>query len=131
MQYKKFKSPKDDIHIADTSGHCMILNDREFRDVPEFFWGLAYSAGALTPDMQVSSITSFIEEKKQEIIAKEEEERKKIKDKMRQAYLEPVTFLDLKGKLIQRKIVSLLGQPIKKDLMDEIWAELVAEGEEK
>jgi hypothetical protein len=50
---------------------------------------------------------------------------------MRQAYLEPVTFLDLKGRLIQRKIVSLLGQPIKKDLMDEIWAELVAEGEDK
>ena len=129
MAYKQFKSPKGDIRLADLSGHVMILNENEFRDVPEFFWHLAYSAGALTPDMKIDSVVSFVEEKRLEAVAKENIEREKIKEKMRYAYKEPITFLDIKGKLIQRKIVSLLGQPIKKDLMDEIWNEIVAEGE--
>jgi len=131
MAYKQFKSPKGDIRLSDTSGHVMILNENEFRDVPEFFWHLAYANGALTPDMKIDSVISFVEEKRLEAIAKENAERAKIKEKMKYAYKEPITFVDQKGKLIQRKIVSLLGQPIKKDLMDEIWDEIVAEGEEK
>jgi len=130
MQYKKFRSVNDDLRIASLTGHVMILG-KEWRDVPEFLWADAYSLGAQAEDMKIESVSTFIEEKKQEAIEKEATERELIKTKMRQAYVEPVTFLDQKGKLIQRKIVALLGQPIKRDLMDEIWAEIVAEGEGK
>ena len=126
MQYKKFRSPSQEIRIANTSGHVMILG-REFRDVPEFLWADAYSLGAQAEDMKIESISTFIEEKKQEAAIKAEEERNTIKSKMRKIYTEPVTFLDQKGRLIQRKVVALLGHPIKRDLMDDIWEEIISE----
>ena len=128
MQYKQFRSSSDDIRITNGAGDVMIIG-KEFRDVPEYFWPEAYAAGALSEDMKVESITSFIEEKKQEAAEKLVKERESIKERMRQIYKEPVTFLDSKGKLLQRKVIGLLGEPIKRDLMDEIWAEIVAEGE--
>lgn len=108
----------------------MILG-HEFRDVPEFLWSAAYSSGAQAEDMKIESVSTFIEEKKQEAIIKANKEREAIKDKMRTIYANPVTFLDAKDRLIQRKVVSLIKQPIKRDLMDEIWDEIITENEGK
>ena len=129
MNYKQFRSPGEDIRVASTSGHVMIIS-KELRDVPEFLWADAYAAGAVSSDMKVESITSYVEEQKELLKAKEIEEREAIKAKMRTILAEPVTFLDSKDRLIQRKVVGLLGQPIKRDLMDEIWAEIIEEGVE-
>ncbi len=128
MQYKKFRSPGSEIRIATLSGHVMLLG-KEFRDVPEFLWADAYSLGAQSEDMKIESVSTFIEEKKQEAATKEAAEREVIKNKMRKILVEPITFFDQKDRLIQRKVVGLLGQPIKRDLMDEIWAEIVEEGD--
>jgi len=131
MEYKKFRSGNGEmIHLFSTSGHAVVLVN-DFREVPECLWSQAYSLGALSEDMQVISVKNHIEEKRLELIAKEIEERTIIKDKMQMAYIEPALYLDSKGKLIQRKIISLLGHTIKRDLMDDIWSEIVEENEGK
>jgi hypothetical protein len=131
MEYKNFKSANGEmIHINTLSGHQFILIG-EFRELPDFAWGMAYSLGAVSEDMQVTSVKNYVEEKRLELLAQEAADRAKIKEKMQVAYTNPAVYLDSKHKLVQRKIISLLGKPIKRDLMDEIWAEIVAENESK
>jgi hypothetical protein len=131
MEYKNFKSASGElVHLSSLSGHQVVLCN-EFREVPDCLWALAYSLGALSEDMQVTSVKNHLEEKRLEAEAKEAEERAVFKEKMQKAYLEPATYLDAKGKLIQRKVIHLLNSPIKRDLMDSIWAEIVEENEGK
>jgi hypothetical protein len=130
MEYKKFKSPKGEIRLLSPDGHVMLLG-KEFRDVPEFLWSDAYSKGALASDMKIDSVKNHIEEKRLELLAQEAKERELIKEKMQVAYQNPALYLDAKNRLIQRKIVSLLGKPIKRDLMDDIWDEIIIENEKK
>jgi hypothetical protein len=131
MEYKKFRSANGEmIHISSLTGHQAVLK-KDFQLLPDILWSQAYSLGALSEDMQVTSIKNHIEEKRLELLAQEAEERANIKDKMQVAYQNPAVYLDTKSKLVQRKIISLLGKPIKRDLMDEIWAEIVTENETK
>jgi hypothetical protein len=131
MEYKNFKSANGElVHLSSMSGHQVVLC-KEFREVPDILWSQAYALGALSDDMQVTSVKNHIEEKRLELLAKEAEDRATIKGKMQVAYTDPALYLDAKGRLIQRKIISLLGQTIKRDLMDEIWAEIVVENEGK
>jgi hypothetical protein len=131
MEYKNFKSAGGElIHISSLSGHQVVLG-KEFKEVPDILWSQAYSLGALSEDMQVTSVKNHIEEKRLELLAQEAADRAIIKDKMQTAYQNPAIYLDAKSKLVQRKIISLLGKPIKRDLMDEIWAEIVTENETK
>lgn len=129
MEYKNFKSANGElIYIAALSGHLVVLTG-EFKELPDILWSQAYALGALSEDMRVTSVVNHIEQKRLEAIAKEAEERASIKDRMQVAYQNPAIYLDSKDKLVQRKIVSLLNKPIKRDLMDEIWAEIVIENE--
>ena len=129
MEYKNFRSANGEmVHISSLSGHQVVLG-KEFREVPDILWSQAYSLGALSEEMQVTSVKNHIEEKRLELVAKEAEEREVIKDKMQVAYENPAVYLDSKDKLVQRKIISLLGHTIKRDLMDDIWAEIVSENE--
>jgi hypothetical protein len=131
MEYKNFKSAGGEfIHVQSLTGHSVVLG-KEFREVPDILWSQAYALGAVSEDMQVTSVKNHIEEKRLEMLAKEAEERADIKEKMQVAYQNPAIYLDAKGKLIQRKIISLLKATIKRDLMDEIWAEIVTENESK
>jgi hypothetical protein len=131
MEYKNFKSAGgESIHISSLSGHQVVLG-KEFREVPDILWSQAYSLGALSEEMHVPSVKNHIEEKRLELLEKEAQDRQEIKSKMQVAYQNPAIYLDAKSKLIQRKVISLLGKPIKRDLMDEIWAEIVTENETK
>jgi hypothetical protein len=131
MEYKNFKSAGGElIQIHSLSGHSIVIG-KEFKSVPDILWAQAYALGALSDDMQVTSVNNHIEEKRLEAVAKEAEEREAIKEKMQVAYQNPAIYLDAKGKLIQRKIISLLKATIKRDLMDEIWDEIVIENETK
>jgi hypothetical protein len=130
MEYKNFKSANGElIYLSSLSGHSVVVG-KDFVEVPDCLWGMAYSLGALSEEMKVASVTNYIEEKRLEAEKEAAAERADIKEKMQIAYQEPALYLDAKNKLIQRKIVSLLGKPIKRDFMDEIWAEIVAENEE-
>jgi hypothetical protein len=131
MEYKNFKSANGElIYVTSLSGHSVVLTGK-FKSVPDILWSQAYALGGLSEDMKVASIKNHIEEKRLEALAKEAEERAIIKEKMQIAYQNPALYLDTKNKLIQRKVVSLLKQPIKRDLMDEIWSEIVIENEGK
>jgi len=127
MEYKNFRSPHgDDIRVSSLSGHVATITS-EFTPVPSSLWNEAYSLGAQSEDMNTSSMADFIELKKQEAIQEAAIERASIKEALRVAYDNPVSYVDKNNSVIHRKIIALLGKPIKKDLIDDLWNELAEE----
>lgn len=128
MNRKNFRSPAEDIFIASLSGHAVLIT-KEFTSVPDSLWGQAYAKGAISEDMVSSDMSDFIESKKKERDEVEAKERIDMKEKMREAFNAPIGYLDKNNNVVHRKIISLLNTPIKKDLVDSIWAELASETE--
>jgi hypothetical protein len=126
MQFKNFRSPGDPIRVASVSGHVAYI-EKEFIPVPSELWGLAYAAGALSSDMKVDDMSTFISEKKKEQEEQELKEREEIKDALREAFKNPVGYVDKEGRPVVRKVLGIIGKPVKKDMIDSIWDELVKE----
>lgn len=129
MQFKKFRSLGEPILVASTSGHAATLT-QDFTTIPSVLWAEAYASGAVSEDMVESGMKEYIASKKAE---KEEDllkEREEIKESLRTIFNNPVGVVDEKGRLVHRKAIGAIGKPVKKDVIDELWAELVAESEE-
>jgi hypothetical protein len=126
MQRKNFRTVGDDIYLADLSGHAVYIT-AEFSPVPDILWSLAYGAGAISEDMTSPDVSDYNDSKKKEQEAIDADNRLVIKNKMREAFENPLTYLDKNDNVIHRKIIGLVNQPIKKDLVDAIWSELSAE----
>lgn len=126
MEFKKFRSPGEPIRVASLSGHVAII-EKELIPVHPDLWALAYAAGALSEDMSVPDMKDYISSKKQEKEEEDLKERNKIKDVLRAAFKNPVSYTDKDGKPVVRKLLGLLGKPVKKDLIDSIWEELTQE----
>jgi len=126
MQRKNFRTVGDDIYIADISGHAVYIT-KDFSPVPDILWAQAYSSGAVSEDMTSPDVSDYNDSKKKEVEAVEAANRLVIKDKMREAFENPLTYLDKNDNIIHRKIIGLVNQPVKKDLVDVIWSELAAE----
>lgn len=126
MEYKKFKSSGDPIFISSVTGFAASIGS-EFESVPSILWKDAYAAGAISEDMNVPSISDYIQEKKQEKEEKLKEEREVIKEKLREVIKDPTNYVDSNGRPLARKVMTLLGQPTKKELIDSVWDELVSE----
>jgi hypothetical protein len=128
MQFKEFRSTKGDLHLSSTSGHMAVIST-EFTSIPDVLWADAYIKGAIASDTNVDSLDSFVQEKKEEQQIKEMLEREELKLTLKTIFDNPVGFLDSKNNLITRKVVAALGKPVKKDFIDEVWSEVVAESE--
>jgi hypothetical protein len=127
MEFKKFRSPGiEEIRIADLSGHAATLSP-EYTSIPSILWGQAYAAGAISEDMQVNDMDSFISQKKREAEELVLKEREEVKAALRQIVKEPQGFLDKEGKPLTRKVIGLMEKPVKKDLVDSVWEELIKE----
>ena len=127
MEFKKFRSPGiEEIRIADLSGHAATLSP-EYTSIPSILWGQAYALGAISEDMQVNDMDSFISQKKREAEELVLKEREEVKVVLRQILKEPQGFLDKEGKPLTRKVIGLMEKPVKKDLVDSVWEELIKE----
>lgn len=129
MSIKKFRSNGKDIRVSSILGHAAIISN-EFRELPEILWADAYSQGAISDDMTAApSMKEYIEEKKKEQEEKEEKERNEIKKVLASIFSNPRDLVDNKGNPIHRKVVQLLGKPIKRDTLDLLWSEVVKESD--
>ena len=127
MEFKNFISPtSDDIRVASTSGHIVTITS-ELTPVPEVLWSLAYASGALSEDMKVNKVSDYIAEKKKEQEDIKLKERQAIKEILLQAKENPVVNFNADGSPSARKIMALYGSPVKKDLIDDVWNEIVKE----
>ena len=125
-EFKMFRSVGEDIRVTSPIGHTAIIT-KELISLPSELWGNAYSQGAVSSDMKDTSFSNFIEEQK---LKKEEEdavERESIKESLRTIFNNPVGVTNAKGELIHRKAIATVGKPVKKDVLDSIWSELVEE----
>jgi hypothetical protein len=128
MQFKEFRSTKGDLHLSSTSGHMAVIST-EFTPIPDVLWADAYIQGAIASDTNVDSLDSFVQEKKEEQRIQEMLEREEVKLTLQTIFTNPVGFLDSKNNLVIRKVVSLLGKPIKREVIESVWEEVVAESE--
>lgn len=126
IQFKNFRSPGEDIRVSSLSGHVAIIS-KEFSPVPSFMWGDAYSLGAISEDMVSKDMDTFIANKKAEQDEAAKKERDIVKEILRTALENPISYLDKHNNLIHRKAIALIGMPIKKDILDSIWNELLEE----
>ena len=129
MEIKKFRSPEGDIRVSDTSGHTAIITS-ELKELPAVLWGMAYAAGAISEDMQVPSMSSYLKEKAKELEADKEKELDEIKEALLVVYNNPVGYVDKDGRPLTRKVLGLLKKPVKKDVIDAAWDKLVLEQSE-
>ena len=126
MEFKNFRTTGKPIRISDTSGHTVIITD-ELTKVPAILWGQAYSQGAISEDMKVESMSSYLEEKKVKLEQEEQEEREVIKKALLEVYNKPVGYVDKDGRPLTRKVLGLLNKPVKKIVIDSVWDEIVLE----
>lgn len=128
---KRFRSPNGkDIRVESLSGHIAIISS-EFRELPEFLWSDAYAKGAVSEDMKTQSIDDYVEQKKLEQIEKEKVERDELKSILKNLFDNPKDVLDSKGNIVHRKVIQFVGKPVKKDIIDSIWSEIVTENIEE
>ncbi|UOF79363.1 hypothetical protein [Caudoviricetes sp.] len=130
FKYKKFRSPGEDIRALSNLGHIAIVS-KDFISLPDCLWSSAYAQGAISEDMIVSSVDEYVIEKKAEQEEKKRSEREELKDKLRTIIDNPNEYLDGRGNLSYRKALSITKMVVKKDLLDEVWSELINELEEK
>lgn len=124
---KKFRSSNGkDIRIALTSGEVAIVG-KSWRELPESLWGPAYAQGAISDDMKVPSVENYIKEKQDEQKVKDEQERMEVKNILRSLYDSPKDILGPNGQLLHRKVIQFVGRPLKREYIDPIWDEVVAE----
>ena len=124
---KRFRSNGEDIRVASLRGPVAIIS-KEFRELPESLWALAYAQGAISEDMTAApSMEEYIAEKKMEAEQKEISEREEIKNILKSLYENPKDIINGQGMLIHRKAIQFIGKPVKKDVLDSIWSEVVEE----
>lgn len=128
MKFKQFRSGGEDIRVESRDGHMGYITN-EFVSLPDVLWADAYSKGAIAEDMKVDGMEEFISMKKQEKEDEEIKEREEIKTILKGVFESPIGYLDSKNNLITRKVIGLIGKPVKKDLIDSIWEEIVSESE--
>lgn len=126
MEFKKFRTSGDTIFISSLSGHSASIGN-EYEVVPSILWSQAYASGAISEDMQVNDMDSFISQKKREAEELTLKEREEVKVALRRIIKEPQGFLDKEGKPLTRKVIGLMEKPVKKDLVDSVWEELIKE----
>ena len=126
IKFKKFRSPQGNINISLLSGHIANIG-KDFISLPDFMWREAYASGAISEDMVSTDLNSYVEEKKVEIELANKKEEEFIKGKLEELFDNPVSFLDGKGKLVTRKAIAAIGKPVKADIIQRIWAEIVEE----
>lgn len=126
--FKQFRSPKGtDLRVTNLAGHVAIIG-KDFRELPESLWTEAYAAGAISEDMTAApSIDEYIQEKKLEQEKKEADELAELKSILSSLYDNPKDIVNSNGQLIHRKIIQFVGKPIKKDVIDTLWKEIVEE----
>jgi hypothetical protein len=125
VQFKNFRSPDKhkDIRVTSLSGHVATIS-AEFSPIPDFLWRDAYASGAISEDMVVNDMDSYIQSKKAEQEAEAAEEFEAIKDALRKIMDQPVGYVNDKGELSHRKAIAAIGKPVKKDVIDKAWKEL-------
>ena len=128
VKYKQFRSVGAPLRIDLPTGHMYTLFN-EFIPLPQHVWAEAYSLGAVSEDVKNEDLNDYIKEKVGEAEEALLEERQKAKDILKVAFQEPFNLLDKNNKLIHRKAIALVGFPIKRDMLDEIWNELIEESE--
>lgn len=128
MKFKQFRSGGKDIRVVSTSGHVGLITS-EFSPLPDVLWAEAYTSGAIAEDMKADDLSDFVAQKKQEKEDEELKERLEIKEILKGVFEQPVGYLDSKNNLVVRKVIGLIGRPVKKELIDSIWDEIVAESE--
>lgn len=123
--FKKFRSPKGIISISNTSGHSATIG-KDFINVHESLWKLAYMEGAVTEDM-IGLNKDYIAEKKAELQEVENSERAAAKELMLVILDDPTAYLDKKNRPVYQKMVSLTKKAHKKEFFESIWDEIVKE----
>lgn len=126
MEFKKFRSTGSPIFLASITGHAASIGS-ELTEVPDVLWGQAYAAGAISEDMQVDSMAKYLEEKKEEQAQELQKEREAIKTALIGVYNNPVGYVDKNNRPLTRKILGVLQKTVKKDVIDSIWDEIIAE----
>lgn len=128
MKFKQFRSTGKDIRVVSTSGHVGLITS-EFTPLPSVLWAEAYASGAVAEDMKVDNLDTFVASKKKEKEDEELKERLEIKAILKNVFANPIGYLDAKNNLVFRKVIGLVGKPVKKELVDSIWDEVVSESE--
>jgi len=121
---RKLRSPKGTIRIALTSGHVMLLTE-EVREVSNIFWKEAYSLGAISGDMEESTVAEKEEVARAERAEKEAKELEELTDILKGLVENPRGAVDKNNLPLVRKVSAMLGRPIKKPIMLKVWNEIL------
>ena len=123
LKTKKFRAPISPIRVALTSGHVAII-DKEPIELPELFWAEAYASGAVSGDMEGSSVADKAKAKKEEIEANQLKEKEELTEVLKGLFSDPQGSLDKNGLPLTRKVSARLGRTINRPQMLKIWEEL-------
>lgn len=126
MNFKKFRSESGEIRVASSSGHVALITT-ELANIPEVLWPQAYAAGAISEDMRVDSMVDYIAEKKAELAKEAADKRAELKDKLRTIISDPTPYVDKDNRLIYKKVLGIIGAPIKREELDSAWDEILKE----
>lgn len=129
IQFKQFRTTGKDIRITSVSGHVAIIT-KEFSSIPSILWGEAYAAGAISEDMKSTDLNDFIEAEKTKKKEELDKEKEDLKNTLRTAFNNPISYVDKNNNPVHRKLIALIGKPIKKDLIDSLWNELIEENKD-
>jgi len=130
---KKFKAPNgsEDLRVVTMSGHITIIG-QEYKELPEFFWSEAYSQGALSEDMtDKKTFDEAVAEKAAEVKKTDKEFFEFLKEQLKTIYDNPTGQVDKFGNPIYRRVVSLVKKPVKKELIQKAWGQIVKQAEKE
>lgn len=132
MKYKKFKTPngQSPVRVALLSGHVTIIPNDKFVSLPEFFWAESYAAGAISEDMTESKTVEEVNREEIEKVTRDREEfYEKLKESLREIYSKPTGKVDRNGFPVYKQVVALVKKPVKKELIEKAWKEVILENE--
>ena len=123
LKTKKFRAPISPIRVALTSGHVAIIG-LKLAELSEQFWAEAYALGAISGDMEGSSVAEKAKAKEEEIKANALKEKEELTEVLKGLFSDPQGSLDKNGLPLTRKVSARLGRTINRPQMLKIWEEL-------
>ena len=124
MKFKSFKSTGKDIQVASTSGHSATITQEPI-SIPESLWSYAYIQGAVSAEDIIKPTEELVNEYAASMRIRHKELAAEIVDNPSVYIKQP------KGNINYAKTITLFGETLKLDYIQELVAEIVAEREGK
>lgn len=117
---KTFKSPAGDIRVALLNGQCTTISSSP-KELPECFWAMAYSLGAISGEMEDSTLAEKALEEARLLKELKDKQADELLVTLKEIYAEPGAFVDKSNNPVARKVAAKLGRPVSKPEVMKVW----------